>query len=350
MPGGETGVLGGRIPQRDMARGGTEITRRPTTQMSNPRAAAPVTPSVMEVGTARIGAEQATLTAGPLGPLNTRAIPNLHDVIGLLLSVTSIYSSGAGVTGSMTATSVLAQVNIRDPTGTVIMSVLAENFHSFHERFSKWTNDFTDTAVTVVASQSNVAGPTSQIRIPCRLPASHGPYQIDIIYTNLAGVGSWAANNGPLLTAATGLTAFTATVQMEAIYGDAGGYESHFVPTTFGGLGVGVNDIAQNFPVKNQAIAEIAFTRFAADTDLDRIVIHTNGQSIEPHLSEAALVARDADAIQATRPTAANGNVFWLFPSTQFAVNPTTQFQIYLDQGATTTTIRAWIYYLVPAG
>src|SRR5207244_2672352 len=97
------------------------------------------------------------------------------------------------------------------------------------------------------------------------------------------------------------------------------------------------------------AIAEMALYAFAADTDLDRIVLLTNGQAIEPHLPNALLAARDANEIQATRPTVANGNLFWLHASSQFAINPTSQFQLFLVTGATTTSVKAWVYYLEPA-
>lgn len=342
--------LGGNVPAIQRVAPQPAMSQAPTTPQSDPRAAKGTVPSsIMDIVTAHIGAEQATLSAGNVGPLNTRAIPNAHDVIELVLTVAWTYNSASAVTGTIQASSAIAQVNIRTPDGSVIMSILGENLHSYFERFSKWTNDFTDTAYTVLASQTGTAGNTSAIPVPVRLPAKYGPYQVDIIYAPLANLGAWAANNGPLITAATGVTAATFTVQQDAIYGDAGGYESHLVPATFGGLGAGVNDIAQTFPVKNKAVAEVALYNLAADADLDKIIILTNGQAIEPYLPRAVLAARDTHNIQAARPVAANADLYWLYPSTSFAVNPTTQFQVFLVPGATTTSIRTWVYYLEPA-
>ncbi len=317
-------------------------------QAGNPRAGATVPATVLDPNNSRVGVDQATLGSAAIGPVKTWTLPMLDDINDVELTVAGTYTSGATVTGSIQASTFFSQILIQDSTGKTLMTILPEFLHPFYEHYSEYRNDFTDTSTTVAASQTAKALPVITIPMPfVNLPVVGGPYQIAFVYQAISGLGSWATDNVYPSTAATGLTAATVSVTISAGFGDVNGMESKLVPTSFS-VSTGVNDLAQQVPSKNSAVADVYMYNFAADGDLDHISLTTPGSTAPqfPYLTEGELAARWSSRIQATRGV----GEFFLLPNSQVAFTVNTSFQVVLTSSATTTVLKVAIYRLSVPG
>lgn len=309
-------------------------------QITNPRAASPVSTTVANNISSFITTETMTLASANVTG-SSWDLQVTSDVTKIILGLTGTYSSGASVKGSIQTTTGLALVTVYK-NGSPVIQVANVHLHPLYERLSKWTDDFTDTAKTVAASQTKTALNSATVEIPCSLPADGSKYMIQIQYSPYSGLGAYASNNGPTVTAATGVTAASITNAISVIYGDSiGGQTSHYVYTGFS-VNTGINTVQQFMPVQNQSVQDVYLYNFAADSDLESLVITVNGQAVVPYEQESALAARNSNQIQATRPTGA----FWVLPNSQIAFNNSSQFQVFLSSGASTTTIDALLYYL----
>ena len=305
---------------------------------TNPRAAAPVPTSLVQLSVQRVTTETRTLGASPVSTSSV-PLPANDDIIDMYLNTTVTFDAGATVTGSVQATTAIQQIFIYNNYGEPVDIILGENLHMLYANYSIHKTDFTDTATTVVAS-TNSQSANSVVQLPyLRLPAADGPFSLMIFFSPLSSLGSWAANNGPTLTAATGLTSASVAVGIDVVYGNAEGVTSYIQPATIA-VGPGENDIQTKVPMQNMTIAELILYNFAADSDLQFITIQTNGQVIESYTSEGQLVARDNAYIQAARPA----GLFWLLPNSQFALNSSSTFAVFLTPTATTAHLKVVAY------
>ena len=305
---------------------------------TNPRAAAPVPTSLVQLSVQHVTTETRTLGASPVSTSSV-PLPANDDIIDMYLNTTVTFDAGATVTGSVQATTAIQQIFIYNNYGEPVDVILGENLHMLYANYSIHKTDFTDTATTVVAS-TNSQSANSVVQFPyLRLPAADGPFSLMIFFSPLSSLGSWAANNGPTLTAATGLTSASVAVGIDVVYGNAEGVTSYIQPATIA-VGPGENDIQTKVPMQNMTIAELILYNFAADSDLQFITIQTNGQVIESYTSEGQLVARDNAYIQAARPA----GLFWLLPNSQFALNSSSTFAVFLTPTATTAHLKVVAY------
>jgi hypothetical protein len=306
--------------------------------------------SILEQQSLRTATDQWTGTTAISGIRQPWQLPSTN-ITNLTLGVSVAYSSGASVTGSIAPTSAIAYILINDENGRTVMTIPGNLLHETYKRFSPWTDDFTETASTVLASQSGTALATVPVQLPyLRLPAlpDGAQYQVAVVYQPISALGSYATNNGPTVTAATGVTGYTVTVSITPTFGDAdavGGLQSYLVPFSCQ-VSKGVNDLAQNMALKNVSVVDLLMYGFAADADLDHIQLTTNSGAQIPYEDEPNLLAAYFSKIQAARAT----GVFWLLPNSQIGFNASTSFQIFLTSGATTTVIYFLGYRVAPPG
>ncbi len=310
----------------------------------NPRAGVPVQNTILEQQNLRVGTDQLTLGTSVIGPVRTWDLPVSGDIVNIILDLNLAYSSGSTVSGSIQPSTAINYILINKADGTPVAQIFGVVLHELYKRFSIHYQDFVENANTVSASQTNTALPTQSVMLPyVQLPASAGPYQISFIYNAYSSLGSYATNNGPTITPASGLTGAILSNSITAYYGDADGLECHIVPSS-SQVNPGVNDLAQVMAVKNVSIVDFLMYGFAADTDLDHETLIVNGMAPAPYVTESQLVALYESHIQASR---AKG-VFWQFPSSQIAFNANSSFQLFLSSTATTKNIQFTYYRLAP--
>ncbi len=329
--------LGGSVPAK-VTKPVSPTPKPQQSRQTNPRAAAPVPTSLVQLSVQHVTSETRTLGTSIVSTSSV-PLPANDDIIDMYLNTTVTFDAGATVTGSVQATTAIAQVFIYNATGEPVAVILGEQLHMLYANYSIHKTDFTDTATTVTAS-TNSQTATSVIQFPyLRLPAADGPFSIQVYFQPLSSLGSWASNNGPTLTAATGLTSASVAVGIDVVFGDAEGATSYIQSSTVS-VGTGQNDIQSRVPMQNMTLAEMILYGFKADSDLQAITIQTNGQVIESYTSEGQLAARDNAYIQATRPT----GLFWLLPNSQFALNSSSTFTVFQSSDATTTSIKVLTY------
>lgn len=314
----------------------------------NPRAGVPVQTSILQTQSLRVGTDQVDLpSAGVIGPVRTWDLPVQGDLTNIILDLSLVYSSGSTVTGSIQPSTAINYILINKIDGTPIMQIFGVVLHEMYKRFSIHNLDFPEPATAVVASATNSTLPSLSIQLPyLLLPGAAGPYQISFIYNSFAALGEYSANNGPVISAATGITSASVSNSITAYYGDSNGLESHIVPSS-AHVSPGVNDLAQVMAVKNVSIVDFLMYGFVADSDLDHETLIVNGIAPAPYVTESQLASLYSAHIQATRAT----GVFWQFPSSQIAFNANSQFQLFLSSGATTSTV-FFVYFRVspPSG
>lgn len=330
---GLSGSVPSKIPQK-----ASPATTHQESRLTNPRAPAPVPTSIVQLSVQHVTTETRDLGASPVSTSSV-PLPATDDIIDMYLNTTVTFDAGATVTGAIQATTAIQQIFVYNASGEPVDVILGEQLHMLYANYSIHKTDFTDSATTVVAS-TNAQSANAVIQLPyLRLPAANGPFSVMIFFSPLSSLGSWATNNGPSLTAATGLTSASVAVGFDVVFGNAEGVTSYIQSTTIT-VGPGENDIQSRVPMQNLTLAEVILYNFAADTDLQYISIQTNGQVIESYTSEGQLVARDNAYIQAARPT----GLFWLLPNSQIALNSSSTFAVFLKQGATTTSIKVVTY------
>ncbi len=307
-------------------------------RLTNPRAPAPVPTSIVQLSVQHVTTETRTLGSTAVSTSSV-PLPATDDIIDMYLNTTVTFDAGATVSGSVQATSAIQQIFIYNAAGEPVDVILGEQLHMLYANYSIHKTDFTDTATTVVASTDSQTA-NSVIQLPyLRLPAANGPFSVMIFLSPLSSLGSWATNNGPTLTAATGITSASVAVGIDVVFGNAEGVTSYIQSTTIT-VGTGENDIQSRVPMQNLTLAEVILYGFAKDSDLQYISIQTNGQVIENYTTEGQLVARDNAYIQAARPA----GLFWLLPNSQIALNSSSTFAVFLSSNATTTSIKVLTY------
>lgn len=328
--------LSGSVPAK-VARP-TKASTPQVSKQTDPRAPAPVPTSLIQLSTQHVTTETRTLGTSVVSTSSV-PLPATDDIIDMYLNTTVTFDAGSTVSGSVQATSAISQVIVYNNQGEPVMLILGEQLHMLYANYSIHKTDFTDTATSVTASTDSQSA-SCVIQFPYfRLPAADGPFSVQIYLQPISSLGSWATSNGPTLTAATGITSASVSIGIDVIFGDAQGVTSYIQSTTVD-VGTGNNMIQSRVPMQNMTIAEMILYNFAADSDLQYIMITTNGQTIESYTSEGQLAARDNAYIQAARPT----GLFWLLPNSQFALNSSSTFSVFLSSSATTKTIKVVTY------
>ena len=320
-------------------------TKAPVSRTVDPRAPVNVPTTVAAPSGKHVTDVTKTLSSSSLVSSSAEQLPTLGDIINMRLNTVVTFDAGATVSGSVQATTSIDHVNIYNNSGRIIAVVTSEQFHMLYADYSPHKTDLSDPATTVVAS-TNSQTATTYIQMPyISLPASAGPYSIELFFAGYSNLGSWASDNGPTLTAATGITSASVVCGIDVSFGDAGGLESNIVSTAVS-VGVGGNSLQNKVPFQNQSLAELILYGFKKDSDLSYLSVDVNGAAVVGNLSEGSIAGEDATIIQATRPT----GLFWLSPAlgTQIALNTSSTFDVYLASGATTTSITALAYRLSP--
>lgn len=327
--------LGGSVPPR-MPVSSPPVSHQ-VSRHTDPRAPAPVPTSLVEQSTQHITDISKNLGSGAISS-ESIALPTTGDIVSMYLSNNLSFVPGATVSGSIQSTTSIEQIFVFNAAGTVIMVILGSQLHMLYEEFSLHTTDFSDPATTVVASTNGTAN--SVVILPyLRLPASSGSFSMQLYYTGVSNLGSWAANNGPALTVATGINSASVTTGVDVIFGNAEGGTS-YISSASVPVQPGINPLQNKVPMQNETIAEMIMYGFAADSDLAYLRIVTNGLTVESYTTSNQLIARDEGRIQATRPT----GLFWILPNSQFAMNTSSTFELFLNQTATTTSITVLTY------
>ena len=319
--------------------------KAPANRTVDPRAPIAVPTTVAAPSGKHVTDVTKTLSASSTVSSSAEQLPTLGDIINMRLNTTVTFDAGATVSGSVQATTSIDHVEIFNNAGRIIMTITSEQFHMLFADYSPHKTDLSDPSTTVVAS-TNSQTATTYIQMPyVSLPASAGPYSVVIYFAGYSNLGSWASDNGPTLTKATGISSASVTCGIDVSFGDAGGLESNLVSTNVA-VASGSNSLQNKVPFQNQSLAELILYGFAADSDLSYISVDVNGAAIVGNLSEGSIAGEDASIIQATRPK----GLFWLSPAlgTQIALNTSSTFDVYLASGATTTSITALAYRLSP--
>ena len=306
-------------------------------------APAPTPKTTLNAQNFRVGVDQATLGPASVGPMRTWILPNA-DINNINLTVSGSYSSGATVSGSIAITSAFSEIRISRANGTPIVILPGVVLHELYKRYGPKTEDYSETALTVAASASNAALNTTVIPMGwLRLPALGAPYAIEFRYVAYSALGSFAANNGPMVTAATGVTAASINTVITVIYGTTEGLETRVITNTIL-IGHGVNDIAQLMSMKKVPIDDLLLYGWAADGDFDHETLITQGSAPIPYESGYDLIAAYEGAVLATRAT----GVFWQFPTSRLLFDENSMFQVTESESGSTTSITA-LYYRVAA-
>ena len=309
---------------------------------SDPRAPVPVQGTVLQANSFRVGIDQATLGSASTGNVRTWQLPT-SDINRMTLGLTLTYSSAATtVSGSIQPSTAISLMTISRSDGTPVVQVSGKVLHEIYKRFSEHNNDFSETSRTVTAGKTVTA--TVALPLPyLRLPAAGAPYNLEFNYNSISSLGSYAANNGPTVTAATGIKTASVSTSMTVFYGATEGLETRIIQSNVPVV-TGENDLAQLMSVKNQSLVDVLMYGFAADTDLDYITLIVNGEAPIPYEGRETLISKYEDAIQAARAT----GVFWLFPSSQIAFNANSNFQLFQSDTATTTKLGFLFYRVAP--
>lgn len=312
----------------------------PSWNNTNPRAGPVVPTTSLQNNFAPRIVDQATLLKNsPIGPGRAYQMSPADDISNANMQIQLVYTSNpTTVSGSIQVTTAIQNVYILNPGGTIIQFYPGYILHAQYTRFNAVTTDFVDASTAVVVSGATLPTVTVQfpfISLPRPANPALGGYQVQFQYASFASIGVWATNNGPKITAATGLLSASITVTWTPAIGEATNGEGRVMVGQLTGLAAGVNDEAQNMNVKNADVVDVLMQGFAADTDLDHITLQTNGGANLPFWTESDAVAAYTQKIQASRPT----GQFWLLQSSQIAFNAATLFQIWLATGATTTSI-----------
>lgn len=341
----QNGVKAKSMPVPPVVKPGAPVSTSNQGRLNNPRAAVVVPETIAAASGKHVTDVTRSLASTLTVSSSMETLPTLGDIINMELDLQVLFDSGATVTGSVQATTAIDHVAIYNNHGSIIMTIRGSQFHMMYSDYSVHRTDFPDPLTAVVAS-ANAQSASANIMMPyMSLPASAGPYSVVVYFVGFENLGNWATNNGPVLTAATGLTSATVICGINVIFGDAGGMESALTSVAIP-MGVGNNTLVGKIPFANESIAELILYGFAADKDLQYLSIDTNGATVNGNLSESRIAAADAEIIQATRPT----GLFWLGPAvgTQFALNSSSTFDVYLTNTATTTSITAVAYRLSP--
>lgn len=242
---------------------------------TNPKAAAPLQPAVIQKGQQPNFTEGFTLSSSVIQG-NAYNTPTSQDIIGLQCLI-----SGSVTTPSAAwdVSSIVERIEIYNRAGKLVMNIQGGTFlYDLYTRFAAVkpaavrSNSVTATATTFSA--------TIQV-IGLRLPAKNGPYAVNFYYNTLAATKSSAAS-----------IAFTNAVS--AIFGSANGITTRMRNQTFT-LAAGDNYLQTLSVPQGVPIYEVFMRGWSAIGNLSYVQIESGSGVVEQNLKESAIVQRMTD-------------------------------------------------------
>lgn len=339
------GPVGGRAPMGGRSASGTGGILQ-TAQLTNARAAAPAKPSYgltsgRVIGTDNFGSLGASVQQGGTLPL-----PTVHDITGLVLTLTTSAVTGSGSV-TLDYANQIDHIVIRNRNGNAFDTIQVADYaaagglnppiYDLNTLFDYPTP--TAAGKTQVAASTAVAA-TKTIHINgLRLSAVDGPWTAELFYNSVTGAFG------------TGVTVASTKTLLRVKFGDTVGpdglkyntkIQTQNIPTT----GTGDFHLETFGIVRNTRINDILFQNIATLTDLDHVVINSHGANIDTNLTQAAIVdvmtERYNNAFQAKTlvPTAAVNTQFTMGENDETVMN----------WGTSESNIRLTYIYLLPAG